>query len=84
METNIEIKVLGPGCANCVNLVTNTQEALKKMNAEITVTKVTDYSEINSYNVMRTPALVVNNEVLSSGKVLNTSEIINKLEQYVK
>ena len=58
------------------------REAVKDLEAE--VSKVTDYSEINNFGVMRTPALVINNEVMSSGKVLSVTEIKAMVKQYVK
>jgi small redox-active disulfide protein 2 len=80
----MEIKVLGPGCTNCINLESNVKEAVKEFDVKYSITKVTDYSDINSYGVMRTPALVIDNKVVSSGKVISTSEIIEILKKNVK
>jgi len=80
----MEIKVLGPGCTNCINLESNVKEAVKEFDVEYSITKVTDYSDINSYGVMRTPALVIDNKVVSSGKVISTSEIIEIQKKNVK
>lgn len=65
----LDIKILGPGCANCQNLERVTREALADLGLEATVEKVTDYAEIASYGVMSTPGLVVDGEVLVSGRV---------------
>lgn len=64
------IKVLGSGCANCVKLEENTRIALKELGVEAEIIKVTSYADIVSYGVMSTPALVVNEKVVSYGKVL--------------
>ncbi|WP_217587899.1 thioredoxin family protein [Lentibacillus saliphilus] len=69
------IKVLGPGCAKCKQLEKNVQVAVKELNQDITVEKVTDFQEIAQYGVMSTPALVVNEEVKVTGKVLKPDEI---------
>ena len=63
------IKVLGPGCANCVNLEKATRAAVGELGLDATVEKVTDYAAIAGYGVMRTPALVVDEVVVMSGRV---------------
>ena len=62
------IKVLGPGCKNCKNLEKNTLDALKSSSVEAKVVNVTDIAEIQKYGVMRTPALVIDQEVVVSGR----------------
>lgn len=74
------IKILGSGCANCIRLEANAKEAVKKLGIEAEFVKVTDYKDIVSYNIMRTPALVINEKVLSYGKVL-APETIKSLIQ---
>jgi small redox-active disulfide protein 2 len=69
------VKILGPGCKNCQNLERATREALAELGLEATVEKVTDYADIASYGVMRTPGLVVDGEVLVSGRVPRTEEL---------
>ncbi|MDF1618698.1 thioredoxin family protein [Petrocella sp. FN5] len=71
----MEIKVLGPGCKNCTNLEANTKKALKELNIEATVEKVTDMKEIMGYGVMSTPALVVDGTLKMMGRVPKPSEI---------
>ncbi len=71
----MDIKVLGPGCKKCNTLHDATQKAIEELNIEATVTKVDDMMKILSYGVMSTPALVVNEKVLFSGKVPSVSEI---------
>jgi small redox-active disulfide protein 2 len=63
------IKVLGPGCANCANLEKATRQAVADLGIQATFEKVTDYPSIMAYDVMRTPALVVDEHVLLSGRV---------------
>jgi small redox-active disulfide protein 2 len=69
------IKVLGPGCANCRNLEKATRQALADLGLDATVEKVTDYPTIAGYGVMSTPALVVDERVLLSGRVPGAEEV---------
>lgn len=69
------IKVLGTGCASCRALYINAQEAIKNMGLNIEVEYITDVQKIMEYGVMSTPAIVVNDKVISSGRVLKTAEI---------
>ena len=71
----MEIKVLGTGCANCKNLEKATMNALVEMDFSVQVTKVEDITKIMSYGVMRTPALVIDEKVVLSGRVPSVSEI---------
>jgi small redox-active disulfide protein 2 len=73
------IKILGSGCANCTRLEANTRQALFTLGMEATVEKVTDYGDIASYGVMKTPGLVVDEQVLVSGRVPDAAEIANLL-----
>lgn len=59
----------------------NVQTALKEMNMDVEVQKVEDIREIMKYNVMSTPALVINDKVVSTGKLLSVSEIKKLLER---
>ena len=77
----MEIKVLGTGCCNkCAILTKNTEETVKAMGINASVEKVTDIEKIISYGVMRTPALVVDEKVLSVGKVLTVEEVMSILK----
>ena len=69
------IKILGSGCPNCRKLMANTEEALKELNLEATVEEVKDVDKIIDFGVMKTPALVIDEKVKSSGRVLGTEEI---------
>lgn len=75
------IKILGSGCKNCVSLKENTEVALKEAGIKAEIMKVEDYKDIVSYGVMRTPALVIDEKVVSFGKVLKTKDIVAILEK---
>lgn len=69
------IKVLGSGCKNCHALLEASKEAVKNMGLSIEVEYVTDMEKIMEYGVMRMPALVVNKQVVSMGKVLKADDV---------
>jgi small redox-active disulfide protein 2 len=69
------IKVLGSGCTNCQNLEKATLAALSELGVDATVEHVTDPGEIASYGVMRTPGLVVDEEVVVSGRVPSATQL---------
>ncbi len=69
------IKILGPGCANCSKLEKQTLKAIDSLGIDADIEKVTDYSEIASYGIMSTPGLVVDEQVVLSGRVAKAEEI---------
>ena len=69
------IKVLGSGCKNCHNLFEASKAAVKNMGLTIEVEYVTDMEKIMEYGVMSMPALVVNEKVVSMGKVLKAVDV---------
>jgi len=71
----VKIQILGTGCPKCKKLMENAEKAVKELDGDYEVIKVTDLKEILNFGIMMTPALVVDNEVKSSGKVLNPEEI---------
>lgn len=71
----MEIKVLGPGCRNCVTLERVTREAAESLGIDVEVEKVTDYAAIVGYGVMSTPGLVVDGEVVLSGRVPTAAHV---------
>jgi small redox-active disulfide protein 2 len=71
----MHVKVLGSGCANCRRLTENVQLALQGAGMTAKVEKVEDYAAIAAYGVMATPALVVDEVVLVSGRVPSPSQI---------
>ena len=75
------IKVLGPGCANCQRLTKLTEQALDQLGWTEQVEKVTDYAQIASYGVMSTPALLVDEQVLMSGRIPALSSLKEALAE---
>ncbi len=76
----INIKVLGPGCTNCVNLERLCREVVAENSIDAVIEKVTDYREIMSYGIMSTPGLVVNGKVIHTGKLPNKSTLAHWLQ----
>ena len=72
------IKVLGAGCKSCHEMYENAKQAVKNIGLNIEVEYITDMQKIMEYGVMSMPALVVNEKVVSQGKVLKPDDI-NKL-----
>ncbi len=78
----MKIEILGMGCPSCEKLEKNTEDAVRSAGLEAEIVKVSDMNAIMDYGVTRTPALVIDGVVKSSGEVLNTSkifEIINRV-----
>ncbi|ABW18670.1 thioredoxin family protein [Alkaliphilus oremlandii] len=75
------IKILGSGCRSCTILKENTEEALKEVGMEAEIIKVEDFVDIMEYGVMSTPALVIDEKVVSYGKVLKPKEIVKILNK---
>ena len=76
----MHIKILGPGCDNCHTLEQRTREALADLGATAEITAVTDYPSIAGYGVMSTPALVIDEQVVLSGRVPSKTQIHQILE----
>lgn len=76
---SIEIKVLGTGCANCKRLYAEAEKAVAQLSAPATITKVEEIRDIMAYKILATPALVINGEVKSAGRIPNAAEITNWL-----
>jgi len=71
----MNIKILGPGCAKCVKTVERTKQAVTEMGMDATVEKVDDIYQIMKYGVMVTPAIVIDEKVVSKGQLLSVNEI---------
>ena len=79
----LNIKVLGSGCTNCINLEKLCREVISENNIEAEIEKVTDYKDIMSYGIMSTPGLVVNGKVIHSGKLPTKSTLAHWLTNTV-
>lgn len=77
----MEIKILGTGCAKCRLLEKLTREVVEKNGIQATITKTEDIAEIIKYNVITTPALVVNGKVEIKGRVPSAAEIMQVLSK---
>ena len=78
----LNIKVLGPGCANCINLEKICKEVVVENNIDAEIEKVTDYKVIMSYGIMSTPGLIVNGKVIHNGKLPTKSTLKHWLIYY--
>ncbi len=74
------IQILGTGCPKCKTLMANAEAAVKALGIEAQIEKVDKIADIMKFGVMMTPALVVDGQVKSVGKVLSTEEIRRLLE----
>ena len=74
------IKILGTGCPKCKKLEENVRQAISQITGEHTIEKVTDLNQIMDFGVMITPALVIDEEVKSVGKVLSQDDIKKLIE----
>jgi small redox-active disulfide protein 2 len=75
----MEIKVLGPGCANCKRLYQEAERAVAQSGVAATVTKVESMKEIASFGILRTPGLVIDGKVVASGRIPLTPEIVTMI-----
>ena len=73
------IKVLGSGCENCKRLAWLAERAAQRLAIEAQVVKVTDYKEIMQYDILSTPGLVINEKLVSAGRIPGEAEIITFL-----
>ena len=71
----MEVKVLGPGCAKCKKAYQVVEKVIKDNNLDVTLTKVDDLMEMMSYNILSTPAIVVDGEVKIKGRVPSENEV---------
>ncbi|HWQ83145.1 MAG TPA: thioredoxin family protein [Anaerolineales bacterium] len=71
----LTIKVLGPGCANCKRLEQIATKVVTELGIQAQVVKVTDYNDIMSYDILSTPGLVINDKVVSYGRIPSPAEV---------
>ncbi|MDP2964960.1 MAG: thioredoxin family protein [Pelolinea sp.] len=76
----VNIKVLGPGCANCKRLEAITRKAVEGLGIEAEIEKVTNYNEIMKYPILSTPGLVINEKLVSTGRIPSEAEITDWLK----
>ena len=75
----LEIKILGTGCPNCSKLESETKKAVHNLAIDAEFEKVTDFKKIMEYDVLSTPGLVINGEVVSSGRIPSQAELTSYL-----
>ncbi len=83
-ENAVVFKVLGSGCKKCHVLEANVHQACQESKLSAIIEHEKDFAKIASYGVMSTPALVLNEEVVSSGKVLSVNEIKTVIKEKIK
>jgi small redox-active disulfide protein 2 len=79
VEETMEIKVLGPGCANCKRLYQEAEKAVAQVGQPATITKVEKMEDIVAYGILRTPGLVIDGKVVASGRIPPASEIVTMI-----
>lgn len=80
----LTIKVLGSGCANCKRVEQIVHKVVDEMTLQAEVIKVTEYPEIMKYNVMSTPGLVINEKLVSAGRIPTPAEVTTWLANAVE
>ena len=75
----MNIKILGTGCPKCKLLEEYVKKAIETSGIDATVEKITDINKIIEYGIMSTPGLVIDEKVVSSGKILSIQEIVTKI-----
>ena len=75
----MNIKVLGGGCCKCENLLEAVKEAVAEKGVDAEIEYITDMAKIMEYGIMSTPALMVDNKVVSMGRVLKAKEVLKYL-----
>ncbi|WP_300439665.1 thioredoxin family protein [Zoogloea sp.] len=72
----LNIKVLGPGCANCRKLEEIAREAVSQLGVEAAIEKVTATEAILAYDILKTPGLVINEKLVSSGRIPAVGSVV--------
>jgi len=80
----LTIKILGPGCANCKRLEEIARKSAADLGVAAEFVKVTDYKDILAYNILSTPGLVVNEKLVSSGRIPAPASVANWITDALK
>jgi small redox-active disulfide protein 2 len=76
----LNVKILGSGCANCKRLEATARKVVESLGIEAEIDKVTDYAEIMKYPILSTPGLVINEKLVSAGRIPSEAEIAGWLK----
>ena len=71
----LTIKILGPGCSNCIQVAAIAHKAVQDMGMEAQFEKVTNYADIKKYPILSTPGLVINEKVVCAGRIPSPAEV---------
>ena len=71
----LNIKVLGPGCANCKKVDEIAHKAIANFGLEAQFEKITDYGEMSKYQILSTPGLVINEKLVCAGRIPSLAEV---------
>ena len=71
----LTLKILGSGCANCKRLEQIARRVVEEISLEAEIVKVTDYNDIMAYNIISTPGLVINEKLVSYGRIPTPAEV---------
>ena len=71
----LTIKILGSGCANCKRVEQIARKVVEEMDVQAEIVKVTDYKDIMAYNILSTPGLVINENLVCAGRIPTPAEV---------
>lgn len=79
----MKVKVLGSGCRTCDDLEKCVQKAIKELQLDVSLQRITDYKTIVKYGVLNTPALIINESIIIRGRVPTKKEMIQILKKHL-
>lgn len=80
----VNIKVVGPGCKNCIELEKRVKNVVKELQIEATITKISDFEEIAKSGILMIPALIINGNIAIQGKLPSEGIIKNYINEATK